>query len=109
MFDDEQARADDRRIGPLWDVAVARGSDPFEFEAPDDSFDIKLHSRKKLSFGPVAAILSFESDDEAIAMANDTVYGLSGYVLYGWRKAKGQRASMISTSTDEPEESGLHR
>jgi CDP-diacylglycerol--serine O-phosphatidyltransferase len=37
------------------------------------------------------------------------IYGLSGYVLYGWRKAKGQRASVISTSTDEPEESGLHR
>jgi CDP-diacylglycerol--serine O-phosphatidyltransferase len=37
------------------------------------------------------------------------VYGLSGYALYGWRKAKGQRASVISTSTDEPEESGLHK
>ena len=37
------------------------------------------------------------------------VYGISGYVLYGMRKAKGQRASMISTSTDEPEESGLHK
>jgi len=37
------------------------------------------------------------------------VYGLSGYVVYAWRRAKGQRASVISTSTDEPEESGLHR
>lgn len=37
------------------------------------------------------------------------VYGLSGYALYAWRRAKGQRASVISTSTDEPEESGLHR
>lgn len=37
------------------------------------------------------------------------VYGVSGYVLYGWRKASGQRASVISTSTDEPEESGLHK
>jgi CDP-diacylglycerol---serine O-phosphatidyltransferase len=37
------------------------------------------------------------------------VYGLSGYVVYGWRKAKGQPTSVISTSTDEPEESGLHR
>jgi CDP-diacylglycerol---serine O-phosphatidyltransferase len=37
------------------------------------------------------------------------VYGLSGYVLYGWRKFKGQQTSVISTSTDEPEESGLHR
>jgi CDP-diacylglycerol--serine O-phosphatidyltransferase len=37
------------------------------------------------------------------------VYGLSGYALYGWRKFKGERTSVISTSTDEPEESGLHR
>jgi CDP-diacylglycerol---serine O-phosphatidyltransferase len=37
------------------------------------------------------------------------VYGLSGYAIYGWRKAKGQPTSVISTSTDEPEESGLHR
>jgi CDP-diacylglycerol--serine O-phosphatidyltransferase len=36
-------------------------------------------------------------------------YGLSGYAVYAWRKAKGERTSVISTSTDEPEESGLHR
>ena len=36
-------------------------------------------------------------------------YGLSGYVIYVWRKAKGQPTSMISTSTDEPEERGLHQ
>jgi CDP-diacylglycerol--serine O-phosphatidyltransferase len=37
------------------------------------------------------------------------VYGLSGYAVYGWRRAKGQRTSVISTSTDEPEERGLHK
>ncbi|MBG6072137.1 CDP-diacylglycerol--serine O-phosphatidyltransferase [Polaromonas sp. CG_9.7] len=37
------------------------------------------------------------------------IYGLSGYVLYGWRKANGQQTSMISTSTDEPDERGLHK
>jgi CDP-diacylglycerol--serine O-phosphatidyltransferase len=37
------------------------------------------------------------------------VYGLSGYVLYGYRKAKGVQTSVISTSTDEPDERGLHR
>ena len=37
------------------------------------------------------------------------IYGLSGYVLYGWRKAKGQPTSVISTSTDEPDERGLHK
>jgi CDP-diacylglycerol---serine O-phosphatidyltransferase len=35
-------------------------------------------------------------------------YGLSGYVIYGWRRAKGLRTSVISTSKDEPEERGLH-
>jgi CDP-diacylglycerol--serine O-phosphatidyltransferase len=37
------------------------------------------------------------------------IYGLSGYALYGWRKAKGIQTSVISTSTDEPDERGLHR
>ena len=37
------------------------------------------------------------------------VYGFSGYAVYGWRKAKGQHTSVISTSTDEPDERGLHK
>jgi CDP-diacylglycerol---serine O-phosphatidyltransferase len=37
------------------------------------------------------------------------VYGLSGYVLYVWRRAKGLQTSVISTSTDEPDERGLHK
>ncbi len=36
-------------------------------------------------------------------------YGLSGYAVYGWRRAKGKPASVIAISTDEPEEKGLHR
>lgn len=36
------------------------------------------------------------------------LYGLSGYAVYGWRKAKGRPTSVISTSTDEPDERGLH-
>ena len=37
------------------------------------------------------------------------IYGLSGYIVYGWRKAKGLQTSVISTSTDEPDERGLHK
>ena len=37
------------------------------------------------------------------------IYGFSGYVVYGWRKAKGLQTSVISTSTDEPDERGLHK
>jgi CDP-diacylglycerol--serine O-phosphatidyltransferase len=36
------------------------------------------------------------------------LYGLSGYGMYFWRKAKGRPTSVISTSTDEPDERGLH-
>ena len=36
-------------------------------------------------------------------------YALSGYVIYIWRRAKGEPVSIVSTSTDEPEERGLHR
>lgn len=35
-------------------------------------------------------------------------YALSGYVIYFWRRAKGEHVSIVSTSTDEPEERGLH-
>ncbi|MEX2326228.1 MAG: aldehyde dehydrogenase family protein, partial [Pseudomonadales bacterium] len=34
-------------------------------------------------FGPVLAILPYESEEEAIKIANDTPYGLSGYVQSG--------------------------
>ncbi len=35
-------------------------------------------------------------------------YGVSGYVIYAYRKAKGLQTSVIATSKDEPEERGLH-
>jgi CDP-diacylglycerol---serine O-phosphatidyltransferase len=35
-------------------------------------------------------------------------YGLSGYVIYAYRKAKGLQTSVIATSKDEPDERGLH-
>jgi CDP-diacylglycerol--serine O-phosphatidyltransferase len=37
------------------------------------------------------------------------VYGLSGYGVYVWRRLKGKPTSVISTSTDEPDERGLHQ
>ena len=37
------------------------------------------------------------------------IYGFSGYVVYVWRRVKGLQTSVISTSTDEPDERGLHK
>jgi len=41
-------------------------------------------------FGPVLAIVTFETEDEAVAIANDTEYGLVSYV-YTENLARGQR------------------
>ena len=35
-------------------------------------------------------------------------YSVSGYIIYAWRRAKGQQVSIVATSTDEPDERGLH-
>jgi succinate-semialdehyde dehydrogenase/glutarate-semialdehyde dehydrogenase len=43
-------------------------------------------------FGPVAPVVTFETDDEAIAMANDTIYGLAAYV-YSSDLGRAMRAS----------------
>ena len=37
------------------------------------------------------------------------IYGLSGYAVYAYKKMKGRPVSVIATSTDEPDEQGLHR
>jgi acyl-CoA reductase-like NAD-dependent aldehyde dehydrogenase len=34
-------------------------------------------------FGPVLVMIPYDSEEEAIAMANDTPYGLAGYVQSG--------------------------
>jgi aldehyde dehydrogenase (NAD+) len=51
-------------------------------------------------FGPVLSILPYESEDEALAIANDTIYGLSSYVTSGdperaRRIARDIRAGMV--------------
>jgi CDP-diacylglycerol--serine O-phosphatidyltransferase len=53
-------------------------------------------------------IAAINIDPPIVLFALFVAYALSGYVVYAWRKARGLRASVISTSTDEPEESGLH-
>ena len=48
-------------------------------------------------------------DPPTVMFSLFVIYGLSGYGVYAWRKAKGQQTSVISTSTDEPDERGLHK
>jgi aldehyde dehydrogenase (NAD+) len=48
-------------------------------------------------FGPVLAILPYNTEEEAIKMANDTVYGLSGYVQSGDINHARKVASQLRT------------
>ncbi len=45
-----------------------------------DDVDRRASIAQDEVFGPVLSVLSFSSEDEAIALANDTRYGLAGYV-----------------------------
>jgi CDP-diacylglycerol--serine O-phosphatidyltransferase len=47
-------------------------------------------------------------DPPRVLFAIFCCYGLSGYVVYAWRRMKGKQTSVIAISTDEPEEKGLH-
>ena len=53
------------------------------------------------------AVISFHPPFVLFALF--VAYGLSGYGVYVWRRMKGRPVSVIATSTDEPDERGLHR
>ena len=74
------------------DDAIARGATLVagdQSEAPGENFfmpvlltgltrDMRLWQEE--SFAPIAGVMAYADDDEAIALANDTQYGLAAYV-----------------------------
>lgn len=50
-------------------------------------------------FGPVLAILPYDSEEEAIAIANDTEYGLAAYVWSGDRARARRVAARLQAGT----------
>ena len=82
-----------------------RGEEGFFFE-PTILLDVTpemLISREE-TFGPVAPLFVFDTDDEAIALANDTPYGLASYffstdVRRVWKVAEGLEYGMVGINT----------
>lgn len=72
-----------------------------------------VHMKKSVPFASIVlvalGIAVVNIDPPTVLFALFVCYSLSGYVVYIWRKFKGEPTSMISTSTDEPDERGLHQ
>jgi aldehyde dehydrogenase (NAD+) len=73
--------------------------------------DNKMTIAREEIFGPVLAILGYEDDDDAVAIANDTTYGLAGYVAgndleRAQRVASRIRAGQVSVNYTNPDSDG---
>ena len=72
-----------------------------------------LHMKRSVPFVVIVLIalgIAIVNIDPPIVMFSVfVVYGFSGYAIYVWRKTKGVQTSVISTSTEEPDERGLHK
>jgi succinate-semialdehyde dehydrogenase/glutarate-semialdehyde dehydrogenase len=53
-----------------------------QFFAPTVLADVtdQMDIYREETFGPIAAVMPFDSEDEVIGLANDTVYGLASYI-----------------------------
>lgn len=103
------------RVRAAIDDAVAEGATllaggeilpgPGNFIRPAALADVRNDMRiaREEVFGPVAAILPFDSEEEAIAIANDTDFGLAAYVWTsdmerGMRVSRAVRAGVVSVN-----------
>jgi succinate-semialdehyde dehydrogenase/glutarate-semialdehyde dehydrogenase len=64
----------------------------------------KMKVAREETFGPVAPLFRFETDEQAIQMANDTEFGLASYFYSRnigrvWRTAEGLECGMVGINT----------
>lgn len=76
------------------------------FFAPTILADVPLDALvcQEETFGPLAALVKFETEDEVIKLANDTSVGLAGYFYSRdigrvWRVAEALEVGMVGTNT----------
>jgi succinate-semialdehyde dehydrogenase / glutarate-semialdehyde dehydrogenase len=64
----------------------------------------KMKVAREETFGPVAPLFRFQTDEQAIQMANDTEFGLASYFYSRdigriWRAAEGLECGMVGVNT----------
>jgi succinate-semialdehyde dehydrogenase/glutarate-semialdehyde dehydrogenase len=72
-----------------------------------DGVTTEMRIASEETFGPVAPVMTFGDQDEAVAIANSTRYGLIGYVLSGdvdraWRVAERLDFGVIGINDLQP-------
>ena len=79
---------------------------PGSFFAPTVLSDVPANAlvNKEETFGPLAALTRFETEEEVIKLANDTPVGLAGYFFSRdvgrvWRVAEALEVGMVGTNT----------
>ncbi|RPD67539.1 succinic semialdehyde dehydrogenase [Lentinus tigrinus ALCF2SS1-7] len=87
-------------------VGGKRIEGPGSFFAPTVLSDVPATAlvNKEETFGPLAALTRFETEEEVIRMANDTPVGLAGYFFSRdvgrvWRVAEALEVGMVGTNT----------
>ena len=80
--------------------------------APFYSFKV-VGGRRTVPFAVIVAIAMgiavINIHPPIVLFALFCIYGVSGYAVYAYRKSQGTPVSVIAISTDEPDETGLHR
>jgi succinate-semialdehyde dehydrogenase/glutarate-semialdehyde dehydrogenase len=81
----------------------ARGGTFFEPTVVADATTEMLAMQDE-TFGPMATLLRFETEEEVLRMANETAYGLSAYVFTSdmnrfWRMIEGLETGIVGVNT----------
>jgi succinate-semialdehyde dehydrogenase/glutarate-semialdehyde dehydrogenase len=81
------------------------GEGDSQFVEPTILCDVTTEMRvfKEEIFGPIAPVFKFSTEEEAIAMANDTEFGLAAYMYTkdqgrSWRVAEGIDYGMVGVN-----------
>jgi succinate-semialdehyde dehydrogenase/glutarate-semialdehyde dehydrogenase len=85
---------------------VVAGAEEGQFFAPTVLVDVPRHALlcREETFAPVAGLVRFETEEEAVAMANDTDAGLAAYVFTqdidrAWRVPEALEYGMVGLNT----------
>ena len=88
-------------VGGARTTGLAEGLDPAAFFQPTIFSNVPNSATiaQEEIFGPVLAVIPFDTDEEAVAIANQSIYGLGGGVQSGSLERATQVAHGMRTGT----------